>query len=129
VLIPVTVVDQQDSLITGLEKEHFRLYDDDKEQAITHFAMDDAPVSVGLVFDTSGSMVGKERKSQQAVATFLNTANPDDEFLLVEFNYGVKLAMGLTQDTRELQRRLMSMQPEGSTSLFGRGLLCNKRNE
>lgn len=118
VLIPVTVVDQQDSFITGLEKEHFRLYDEDKEQVITHFVLDDAPVSVGFVFDASGSMLGKERKSQEAVATFLKTANPDDEFLLVEFNYRVRLVMGLTKDTSELQRRLTSLQPEGSTSLL-----------
>jgi Ca-activated chloride channel family protein len=118
VLIPVTVVDQQGNYVIGLERDHFRLYDDNEEQTITHFSMDDAPASVGFVFDTSGSMVGKERKSRDAVTSFLKAANPEDEFFLVQFSSYVKLVMGITRDTQELQRRLMLAQPEGSTSLL-----------
>src|SRR5579885_3635473 len=59
VLIPVTVNDPLNRPVTGLEKENFRVFDDRVEQAITQFAMEDEPVAVGLVFDTSGSMGGK----------------------------------------------------------------------
>ena len=54
------------------------------EQSIAHFASEDAPLSVGIVFDTSGSMGGKLQKSRQAVAQFSKTANPEDEFFLVQ---------------------------------------------
>ena len=61
VLVPVTVCDPNNQPVTGLEKEHFRIFDDKVEQTITHFAMDDEPLAVGLVFDTSGSMGTKLR--------------------------------------------------------------------
>jgi hypothetical protein len=56
VFIPVLVTDRHDRLITGLEKDHFKLFEDKVEQVITHFASEDAPVSIALVFDCSGSM-------------------------------------------------------------------------
>ena len=86
VLINVTVTDPLNRFVTGLEKENFRLFEDKGEQKITHFASEDAPLSVGLVFDTSGSMGNKLAKSRQAVAEFFKTANPQDEFFLVQFN-------------------------------------------
>src|SRR5881392_2995754 len=84
VLVPVTVCDPTNRPVTGLEKEHFKVFDDKVEQAITHFSMDDEPVAVGLVFDVSGSMGAKLQKSRQAAAAFFRTSNPDDEFFLVE---------------------------------------------
>jgi VWFA-related protein len=118
VQIPVTVVDQHGKFIPGLEGRNFKLHEDNKEQAITHFAMDDAPVTIGFVFDTSSSMVGKVRKSHEAVATFLKTANRDDEFFLVQFNSRAHLILGMTQRTDELQRSLMATRPRGATSLL-----------
>ena len=118
VLIPVTVVDRHDSSIVGLEKEQFRLYQDNIAQVITHFSMEDAPMSVGFVFDASGSMTGKLWKSKEAVAKFFNIANPDDEFFLVAFNNRVELTVDITQDTQLLQRGLMSLQPQGETALL-----------
>ena len=55
------------------------------------FSSEDAPLSVGLVFDASGSMGHKLEKSRQAVAQFFKTANPEDEFFLVQFNDGADL--------------------------------------
>jgi hypothetical protein len=57
VLINVTVTDPMNRFVTGLEKEHFKLTEDKTEQTITQFSSEDAPLSVGLVFDASGSMV------------------------------------------------------------------------
>ena len=118
VLIPVTVLDKHDSSIIGLEKEHFKLYEDNVEQVITHFAMEDVPMSVGFVFDASGSMTGKLWKSKEAVASFLKAANPEDEFFLVKFNNRVDLALDITQDTQLLLDRLISLQPNGETALL-----------
>jgi Ca-activated chloride channel homolog len=64
VLINVTVTDPLNRFVTGLEKEHFRLYEDKIQQDITQFSSEDAPISIGLVFDTSGSMGSKLQKSR-----------------------------------------------------------------
>ena len=86
VQINVTVTDPLNRFVTGLEKEHFRLFEDKIEQKILDFSSEDAPLSIGLVFDTSGSMGPKLQKSRQAAVQFFKTANPEDEFFLVEFN-------------------------------------------
>jgi Ca-activated chloride channel family protein len=114
----MTVVDQHDSFMVGLEREQFRLYEDNVEQVITHFSMEDAPVSVGLVLDASASMAGKIWKSQEAVASLLKTANAADEFFLVQFNNRDELVLDLTQDTKTLQNKLMRVELRGDTALF-----------
>ncbi|MFB3775958.1 MAG: VWA domain-containing protein [Bryobacteraceae bacterium] len=118
VLIPVTVTDPMNRFVTGLEKEHFRLQEDNVDQAITHFASEDAPLSVGIVFDTSGSMGSKLLKSRQAVAQFCKTANPQDEFFLVQFNSAPQLTVPFTFDTEEIQNRITFTQSRGRTALL-----------
>jgi Ca-activated chloride channel family protein len=118
VLIPVTVTDSQNRFVTGLEKEQFKLYEGRSEQVITHFASEDAPVSIGFVFDCSGSMGDKLTKSREAVAQLLRTANPDDEFSLVEFNNRAELAIPFTERSEEIQNRLTFTQSKGRTALL-----------
>jgi Ca-activated chloride channel family protein len=116
--IPVTVTDPLNRFVTGLEKEHFRLFEDKVEQKISYFSSEDAPISIGLVFDTSGSMGSKLQKSRQAVAQLLRTANPEDEFFLVQFNDRPVLALGFTRDTDEIQNRLTFIESKGRTALL-----------
>ena len=118
VLIPVTVTDPLNRFVTGLEKQHFKIYEDKVEQAITQFSSEDAPLSVGLVFDTSGSMGPKLQKSRQAAAEFFKTANPQDEFFLVEFNDSPELAVPFTPDSEKLQESLTFTQSKGRTALL-----------
>ncbi len=118
VLIPVTVTDPMNRFVTGLEKEHFRLFEDKVEQAVSHFASEDAPLSVGVVFDTSGSMGAKLQKSRQAVAQFTKLANPEDEFFLVQFSERPELVVGFTHETEEIQNRLTFTQSRGRTALL-----------
>jgi len=118
VLVPVTVNDPLNRPVSGLEKENFRVFDDKLEQTITHFSMEDEPVAVGLVFDTSGSMGDKLRRSRMAAAEFFRTANPEDEFFLVEFDSSPKLAVPLTQDTGEIENQLTFSRSKGSTALL-----------
>ena len=75
----MTVTDPLNRFVTGLEKEHFKVFEDKVEQTILQFSSEDAPLSVGLVFDTSGSMGPKLQKSRQAAVQFFKTANPEDE--------------------------------------------------
>src|SRR5664280_2038627 len=118
VLVPVTVCDPLNRPVTGLEKEHFKVFDDRVEQTVTHFAMDDEPVAVGLVFDISGSMGPKLQKSRQAAAEFFRTSNTEDEFFLVEFNDQPKLVVPLTRNAEEIQNQLTWAQSKGRTALL-----------
>ena len=118
VLIPVAVTDPMMRFVTGLDKENFKVFEDKTEQVISQFSSEDAPLSVGIVFDTSGSMGSKLMKSRQAVTQFLKTANPEDEFFLVWFNDRPELAVSMTPDTEEIQNRLTFTQAKGRTALL-----------
>ena len=118
VVIPVTVTDGKGRVVNGLQKEHFTLYEDKVEQAITHFAAEDAPVAIGLVFDTSDSMAPKLSKAREAVAALLRNANPEDEFFLVQFNHHPQLVVSMTKNSEEIQNRVVLVQTGGSTALL-----------
>jgi VWFA-related protein len=118
VQIPVTVTDPLNRFVTGLEKEHFKVFEDKVEQTIAQFSSEDAPLSIGLVFDTSGSMGGKLQKSRQAAVQFFKTANPEDEFFLIEFNDRPELVVPFTTDTEDIQSRLTFTQSKGKTALL-----------
>ena len=118
VLIPVAVTDAQNRFVLGLEKGDFHLLEDGVEQTVAHFSGEDAPLSVGLVFDESGSMDYKLRVSQAAVAQFLKTMNAEDEAFLVEFSDSAKLTVGFTAHTEEIQTALKNAQPGGLTAML-----------
>jgi VWFA-related protein len=118
VLINVTVTDPLSRFVTGLEREHFKLFEDKIEQQISQFASEDAPLSIGLVFDASGSMGAKLSKSRQATAQFFKTANPEDEFFLIQFNDRPELVVPFTPNVDEIQSRLAFTQAKGRTALL-----------
>jgi VWFA-related protein len=118
ILVPVAVNDALNRPVTGLERENFRVFEDKVEQKIAQFAMDDEPVAVGLVFDTSGSMGSKLQRSRMAAAQFFKTANPEDEFFLVEFDNSPRLEVPLTEDTGQIENQLVFSQSKGSTALL-----------
>ncbi len=119
VRIPVSVtLLQSGKLVTGLELKNFELYEDKVKQDIISFTSEDAPISVGIVFDASGSMGNKLSKSRQAVAQFLKTANPEDEFFLVQFNDRPTLSVTFTADTEDIQNHLAFVQSKGATALL-----------
>jgi len=118
VLVPVSVNDPLNRPVTGLEKENFRVFDDGVEQPITQFAMEDEPVAVGLVFDTSGSMGDKLKRSRMAAREFFRISSPDDEFFLVEFDNAARLEVTLTQNTGDIENQLTFSRSHGSTALL-----------
>jgi VWFA-related protein len=118
VQIPVTVTDPLNRFVTGLEAENFRVFEDKAEQKLVQFSNEDAPLAIGIVFDCSGSMGNKLEKSRQAVANFFKTANPEDEFFLVEFNDSPNLVSGFTHNTEEIQNKLTFTQSKGKTALL-----------
>ena len=118
ILIPVHVTTPLGTSVTDLRQENFRVFEDGVEQPVTNFAKEDAPVSIGMVFDSSGSMHTKIHKSSEAAAAFFKTANPEDEFFLVEFNDRPKLSVPFTRDSDEIYNRIAHVRAVGRTSLL-----------
>jgi Ca-activated chloride channel family protein len=107
-----------DRIVTGLEQENFRVYEDGVEQEVIHFSSEDIPVSIGVIFDMSGSMSDKIQKSRLAAGQFFRTSNPQDEFFLVDFNDRAQLISPFTASVDDLQNRLMFTNAHGLTALL-----------
>jgi Ca-activated chloride channel homolog len=117
-LIPIHVATVSGTPITDLAKQNFHVFEDSVEQKITYFSTEDAPVSVGLLFDTSGSMRTKMHQSSLAAQAFFQTSNSEDEFFLVEFNDRPKLSVAFTPDSTQVERQIARTKPLGRTSLL-----------
>ena len=117
-LVNVTVTDPMSRLVTGLEQENFRVFEDGVEQEIVRFSSEDVPVSIGVIFDMSGSMADKIEKSRLAAVQFFRTANPQDEFFLVNFNDRAQLMSSFTPSVDEIQDRLTYTGAHGLTALY-----------
>jgi Ca-activated chloride channel family protein len=117
-LVNVTVTDPHDRLVTGLEPDNFRIFENNVEQEIQYFSSEDVPISIGVIFDLSGSMANKVGKSKEAALQFFKTANPEDEFFLVGFNERAELTSSFTDSVEDLQSRLLSLSAKGRTALL-----------
>ena len=118
VLVPVAVTDKTNRYVLGLEKENFQVLEDGAPQTITHFSSEDAPLSVGLIVDVSGSIGMKLNTSRQAVSEFLKTLNPDDETFLVECSDQADVSIHFTHDAVAIEKRLRSATSGGLTALI-----------
>lgn len=117
-LVNVTVTDPYDRLVTGLEPDNFRIFENSVEQEIQYFSSEDVPISIGVIFDLSGSMANKVDKAREAASQFFKTANPQDEFFLVSFNERAELMSGFTSSVEDLQSRILSAPARGRTALL-----------
>lgn len=118
VLVPVTVTDSLNRFVLGLEKQDFRVFEDGKEQKVKQLSGEDAPLSVGLLVDTSGSMGEKIDTSRSAVTQFLKTMNPQDEAFLIEFSDRAELTVPLTDKMGEIEKKLTVAESGGMTALL-----------
>jgi len=118
VLVPVTVTDAYNRFVTGLEPGNFQLFQDKHPQPIKYFWKDDTPVSVGIVFDVSGSMITKIERARDAVVALLQASNPQDEFFLMTFADQPTLVQDFTSNADDIQGRLPFTKPNGNTSLI-----------
>jgi VWFA-related protein len=118
VLVPVSVTDPMDRPVTTLPRENFRLLEDGVEQKITSFSQEEAPVSVGLVFDSSGSMKSRMDASIEALRLLFATARPGDEFALVQFSDRARVLCGFTPEPAEINSRLEMLRAHGWTALL-----------
>jgi Ca-activated chloride channel family protein len=117
-LVNVTVTDPYNRLVTGLETDNFRVFEDNIEQEVVTFSAEDVPISIGVIFDFSGSMSNKVGKAREAALQFFKTANPQDEFFLVSFNERAELTSSFTNSVEDLQSRMMLTSPKGRTALL-----------
>jgi Ca-activated chloride channel homolog len=117
-LVNVTVTDPYDRVVTGLEPDNFRIFENNVEQEIQYFSSEDVPISIGVIFDLSGSMANKVGKAKEAALQFFKTANPQDEFFLVSFNERAQLISTFTSSVDDLQSRLLSASAKGRTALL-----------
>lgn len=117
-LVNVTVTDPYNRLVTGLEADNFRVFEDNVEQEVVTFSSEDVPTSVGVIFDHSGSMTDKLGNAREAAIQFFKTANPQDEFFLVGFNDRAELLSPFTDSVEDLQSRILSAPAKGRTALL-----------
>jgi Ca-activated chloride channel homolog len=118
VLVPVTITDPMNRLVTGLDKDNFSVFEGKDEQKIQHFSSEDAPVSLGVIFDMSGSMNSKIERAREAVVEFFKTANPQDEFFMITFADKPEEVSDFTQSVEDIQGRLVYTIPKGRTALL-----------
>ncbi|MGA3082048.1 MAG: VWA domain-containing protein [Terracidiphilus sp.] len=134
VLVPVTVTDTMNRLVTGLDREDFQIFDSSAEQKIFSFACEDAPVSIGIVFDLSGSMSSKLIRARESILQFIKTANPQDEFFIIGFNDRPELIEDFTSSVEDIQARLATVRSGNRTALldaiyFGLAKMKDARHE
>jgi Ca-activated chloride channel family protein len=118
VLVPVTVTDPMNRLVTGLEKEDFQIFENNGKQKIASFASEDAPVSIGIIFDLSGSMSSKLIRARESILQFIKTANPQDEFFVIGFNDRPELIEDFTNSVEDIQARLATVRSGHRTALL-----------
>jgi Ca-activated chloride channel family protein len=118
VLVPVTITDPMNRLVTGLDRENFNLFEGRDQQEIRTFSSEDAPVSIGVIFDMSGSMSSKIERSREAVIEFFKTANPQDEFFMITFADKPEEIADFTSSVEDIQGRLIYTIPKGRTALL-----------
>jgi len=122
VVLDVSVKDAHGGFVSGLTKDNFQIYEDGKPQAITQFADQDQPVTLGIVVDESGSMRYKRPEVITAALSFITFSNPQDEIFVTNFNdkvyHGLPDTVLFTGNVNLLRGALWSTAPEGRTALY-----------
>lgn len=119
VTLTLTVTDLYGRYVSGLTRESFTIFDNNREQEITFFSDSDAPVSVGILFDVSGSMDGEKiGRARTALKRFINTSHPSDEYFLIAFNSRAQLLLDRTRDGDAVLQKLTLVQPRQNTALY-----------
>jgi Ca-activated chloride channel homolog len=118
VLVNAAVSDSKGRMVTGLQQDNFRIWEDKVEQKVEYLSTEDTPMSIGLIFDATGSMADKISAARDAAASFLRVGNPDDEYFLVTFSQRATLVEPFTTDVSRLQNHMVFTPAKGLTPLF-----------
>jgi len=125
----ITVTDVYGRFVSGLKKDAFSVYDEKQQQDISFFSDDDAPVSVGIVFDLTGSMSGeKVKRAKDALAHFFDTSLDKDEYFLITLQSGrAFLTLDRTRDSKAILDKLTFVQTRGNTAFYDGVYLAAER--
>lgn len=121
VVLNVTVLNRKHEFVSGLEKKHFRVYENGKLQSVRLFQNAEVPVTVGLVIDNSGSMRTKRDEVNAAALAFVESSHPEDEVFVVNFNDDARLGLApllFSSNLGELRRALSRWTAVGQTALY-----------
>ncbi|HKP69389.1 MAG TPA: VWA domain-containing protein [Pyrinomonadaceae bacterium] len=119
ITLTATVTDVYGRYVSGLTKNAFIITDNNQEQEITFFSDSDAPVSLGILFDVSGSMGGEKiQKARNALSRFINLSHPSDEYFLIAFNSRAQLLLDRTRDAESVLQKLTLVNPKNNTALY-----------
>jgi Ca-activated chloride channel family protein len=118
VLIPVTVTTERGQYLSGLEKQHFQILEDRVEQKIVYFSTEDAPMSLGIVLDSSGSMNPIIDPARRNGSACMSMGTESDEYFLIVFSDKLKVNTDFTTDLRKLRTQLLTVNSKGSTALY-----------
>jgi Ca-activated chloride channel family protein len=118
VLVPVSVLDSRDRIVNGLQAGNFSISDNRLPQTIKYFSQEDAPISMTVVLDSSGSMATKIDQERAAALELLKDANPEDEFSLIAFGNEPRVAVPFSEPAEDVSKVVNSTQPDGYTSLW-----------
>lgn len=119
VTLTLTVTDLYGRYVSGLTKNAFSVFDNNQEQEVTFFSDSDAPVSVGILFDVSGSMSGEKiGKARNALKRFIGSSHPSDEYFLIAFNNRAQLLMDRTRNGEAVLEKLTLVKTGSNTALY-----------
>ncbi len=118
VVLHAIVVDAQNHLVTGLDRDSFRVYEDGKLQELTSFRKERVPVALGILIDNSGSMLPKRAKVNEAALQLVDASQQDDRVFVVNFGDDAFLDQDYTQDIGKLKAALQRVETRGSTALY-----------
>ena len=127
VLVPVSIVDPENRQVTGLDKENFEVFEGKERQQIQHFSSEDAPVSLGAIFDVSGSMANKIERAREAVVEFFKTANPEDEFFMIAFADKPEEVTDFTQSVEDIEETSCIRSRKGARPCWMRFISASTR--
>ena len=119
VTLSVSVTNADGHAVPSLDKSAFTVFDNKSPQKISFFSDDDAPASIAVVFDTSGSMSGRKiARAKEALADFIQTGHDRDEYFLIDFDSQARLLVDRTRDGDAILRKLTYVEPHGNTALY-----------
>ena len=118
VVVRVTVTDPLNRYVVGLDRDHFRVFENKLEQTLTHFSNDKSPISVGIIMDMSGSMGDNILSARSSVIRFLEQGDAEDEYFLVTFNERSALVRDFTNRSENISNEISIKNPKGRTALY-----------
>lgn len=123
----ITVSDPYGRFVTGLTKENFEIFDDNVKQDIAIFSDEDAPITLGIIYDVSGSMEDLTTRSFQTLSRFFHTSHEDDEYFVVAFNNKPKLVKDFTTSPNEILTHTVFFKATGATALYDAVYLATEK--